>query len=321
MSTTPAVGAFSDEDEARHAPGQDMWWQESIAFHWYDARSGAGGVHRIGHEPNFDGGVIAHHFGVFTPTHRFRRAEVVPASQACDSRWFGDRAHSFEAGRGTGRLRVAEPECQLELEMEPLYPRTDFFPRDAGSEALNDEFAPHHYECSGRVRGTLSLGPDTLRIDGYCHRDHSWGLRRWDTLVSHRWVSGVLEDGTAFGSVVWHAVDDSLVRGGYLVRDGRVEITPAVDVVASFEVDGTSVRGGKLVLDLRGERFEVSCRAVDALLNDHHGVVWVDTICEVADERGRRGYCDFETCNNPRRGVAPVRLVIGANTVNGITQR
>jgi hypothetical protein len=42
------------------------------------------------------------------------------------------------------------------------------------------------------------------------------------TLKSHRWISGTFGPDLSFGSIIWHAADESLVKVGYLVRDGVV---------------------------------------------------------------------------------------------------
>ena len=40
------------EDEGPHAADPDEAWQESVYLAWRDVRSGIGGQHRIGNEPN-----------------------------------------------------------------------------------------------------------------------------------------------------------------------------------------------------------------------------------------------------------------------------
>jgi hypothetical protein len=320
MTLSPdTIHQFSAADEARHPAGSDPWWQESVAFHWYDAGSGAGGMHRIGHEPNQDGGVIAHHHGVFDPDHRWRRNVRAPMGGQLDEAGFGDAAASWAVEEGTPRFRVATDDCELDLRIEDIYGLTDFFPR--GNASLTEEFAAHHYETSGIVQGTFRLGERTHQIDGFCHRDHSWGTRLWkDALASHRWISGVFGPDLAFGSIVWNGPDGSLARGGYIVRDGSVQLADSADVVTWLEVDGTTHRGGELTLSFGDEKLQFTCRAIDGWLNEHHGVAWVDELCEVEHD-GRIGYCDFEISTNPRMGTAPVRLCLAAAAADGLHPR
>src|SRR3954464_9573315 len=156
MTAADLLHQFTVDDEGRHPAGPDPWWQESIAFHWFDAASGAGGMHRIGHEPGQSGGEIAHHHGVFDPTHRWRRNVRSPMAGQLSDEWFGDADVSWSCASGSGHFRVTTDDCELDLVIEDLYPLTDFFPR--GNVSLIDEFAAHHYETSGRVTGTARVG-------------------------------------------------------------------------------------------------------------------------------------------------------------------
>jgi hypothetical protein len=316
MTTT--VFPYTDADEGRHLPGPDPWWQESIAIHWYDPQ-GVGGMHRIGHEQGPDETTIVHHAGVFDAASRYRRNIVVPMAGQLDEHWFGDASQSFSVEDGRPRLHLRTDDCEIDLRVDNLYPLTDFFPR--GNASLTDNFAPHHYETSGRVTGRCRIGSVEREIDGFCHRDHSWGIRRWaGALAAHRWVSGVLGADLCFGSITWLGPDGTMSRGGYVVRDGTVEIADSADVVVWSEADGISHRGGELVLTFGSEELRFVCTAQDGWLNEHHGVAWLDKLCTV-EHAGRRGYCDFETSDNVRFGSAPVHVCIGAAMTNGLTPR
>jgi hypothetical protein len=316
---TTAVFPFTDADEARHPVGPDPWWQESIAIHWFDPARRVGGVHRIGHEPGQEGGIIAHHAGVFDARSRYRRNITAPMSGELDARWYGDRSHGFSVADGSPHLWFATDECEVDIRVENLYPLTDFFPR--GNASLNDDFAPHHYETSGVVRGTCRIGSTTHEVQGYCHRDHSWGIRRWSgVLAAHRWVSGVIGEDLCFGSITWLGVDGTLSRGGYVVRDGEVKVADTADIVVWGEIDGISHRGGELVLTFGTDELRFTCRALDGFLNEHHGVAWLDKLCAV-EHQGRSGYCDFETSDNVRMGSAPIYVCLGAATDDGLAAR
>jgi hypothetical protein len=218
---TLTVNQFSVADEGRHPRGPDPWWQESVAFHWFDQRHGVGGMHRLGHEPGQgDGGTLAHHHGVFDVHQRFRRNGAAPMTGERSAEWFGDATASWSCDTAGPRFQFDTDEVSLDLRYQDLYPLTDFFPR--GSASLDEEFAAHHYESSSRVVGTARVGDASYEIDGFGHRDHSWGIRRWDgALTVHRWICGVVEPDLAFGSITWLGPEGPLVSGGYVVRDGQ----------------------------------------------------------------------------------------------------
>ena len=311
----------ADTDESPHPSDSHELWQESAAMAWLDADAGAGGYIRIGHEPNWQGGEWALGFGVVTrDCLRYRRNESGTLTDA-------DRlAHGLGAGNGhfaisydgALQIRAEDDHCRLELTAEDFYPRTDFFGLAAGAVR---EVASSHFESSGRVRGTVQIGGQSYDIDGLFHRDRSWGIRHWDTILSHRWVVGTLGPEFSFGLLTWHAVDGSLRRFGYVVREGEAEAADDVDVVLAMEPDGISYRRGTATWTLAGgETLTFDCRPLDAIVTERNGVAWVDGLCEIEHE-GRRGFCCLEGSNNPRGGSAPVRTAVAAALEQGLSRR
>jgi hypothetical protein len=217
------------------------------------------------------------------------------------------------------RYLVDDEGCSAELEVVDFHPRIDFFPAGAGT--LSEDFASSHFEASGRVTGTVELDGRTYEVDGLCHRDRSWGLRRWDTLLNHRWVPGTIGAELSFGCIAWHGIDGSLRRFGYVMRDGEVIHAQDVDVVVHMEPDGTTNRGGTATWFLPGEDpFVINCRPLDAIVFEHHNVGDVDTLCEIEVD-GRPGFCDLEMSTNPRAGSGPITTALRATNVDGISRR
>lgn len=215
--------------------------------------------------------------------------------------------------------RIDDEDCRVDLAVEDFYPRTDFFPKDAGS--LHEEFASNHFESSGRITGTVELGDRTYEVDGLCHRERSWGLRRWDTLLNHRWIPGTVGPELSFGSIAWHAVDGTIRQYGYVVRDGEVVRAEEVEIVVHMEPDGATYRGGTAVWTFAGgETLELAPRPYDAIVFGHHGVVSIDAICPIEID-GRRGFCDLEVSTNPRAGTAPLTAAMRANMTDGLSRR
>ena len=311
------------ESEQRQRAEADEWWQDS-AFLVFNAReAGIGGVFRIGHEPNHAGGIAALWFGLVTRDGtRFRRNTTNPLREAdllADGFGALDGRYRITHDGETLRYRVEDNGCRADLTVRDFYPRTDFFPKSAGT--LVDEFASSHFECSGAVTGTIELDGRRFEVEGLCHRDRSWGLRRWDTLLNHRWVPGTTGPELSFGSIAWHAVDGSIRQFGYVVRDGEVRYADEVDIVVHMEVDGTSYRGAVATWTFAGaEPFVLHCRPYDALVFEHHNVGDVDAICEIEID-GRPGFCDLAVSTNPRAGSGPITAAARATTQDGLSRR
>jgi hypothetical protein len=309
--------------EQRQTPEADEWWQDS-AFLVFDAReAGIGGVFRIGHEPNYNGGIAALWFGLVTHDGtRFRRNTTNRLGDADRLRdGFGalDARYRITHDGNAVRYLVEDDGCRADLMVHDFYPRTDFFPAAAGS--LVDDFASAHFECSGAITGTIELDGRSFEVEGLCHRDRSWGLRRWDTLLNHRWIPGTLGPELSFGSIAWHAVDGTIRQYGYVVRDGEVAYADEVDIVVHMEVDGTSYRGAVATWTFPdAEPFVVACTPYDAIVFEHHNVGDVDAICAIEVD-GKPGFCDLAVSTNPRLGSGPITAALRANTVDGISHR
>lgn len=312
-----------ETSETRQTPDpHDQWWQDSVFLTWYARAAGIGGVFRIGHEPNFGGGISTLWFGLVTDSGTRYRRNVVSALTAEDfpADGFGAMSGRYQQTfDGRMHYRAHDEDLFLDLTVDDFYPRTDFFPPDAGT--VSQDFASSHYECSGRISGIVRLAGRDHEVDGLCHRDHSWGTRRWDTLLNHRWMPGTFGPELSFGSIAWHGVDGSLRQFGYLVRDGEVVIADAVDMAVTIEADGTTCRAGTTVWTLPGgERLTIAAAPYDGVISEHHGVGVVDSICEL-ERNGVSGFCDLEISTNPRHGALPIRTAVRAVNVDGLSHR
>jgi hypothetical protein len=316
---------YDDANEGSHEPASDdPDWQESVFVHWYDRAAGVGGVCRIGHEPNRPGGgrSALQCFVATTDGIRFRRNDFqLPFAEAVTPGGFRSGGSQWHVDDGAPRLVIDEPGLSVDLSMDKFYPLTDFFPP---SSSMAQDFAKDHYETSGRIRGSVRIDGRSFDVDGMHHRDHSWGLRKTMTLKSHRWISGTFGPDLSFGSILWHASDESLVKVGYLVRDGEIQYAADVDAVTYLEPDGLTHRGGEVTWSMPdGEVLTLRADVMDAVVAHLHNVYYVDSICDVRDPGSpqRWGICDFEISNNARLGTAPIATALNAALCEGITKR
>jgi len=310
---------LEDRAELPHPPEEHELWQESIALVWYDGRAGIGGYLRIGHEPNCDGGVAALGCGVVTREGiRYRRNGTSPLTDADRlPNGFGARGGGYRGFYDAGlKIRTDDQDCRLEFDLEDFYPRTDFFGAAAGEVR---DLAPNHFETSGRIRGTAMLGDRRYEVDGLFHRDHSWGIRHWDSFLNHRWMVGTFGPELSFGLVTWHARNGVLRRFGYVVRNGELVAADDVDIVLHLEPDGTTYRGGTASWALPGDRLTLECSVLDAIVIGRRDVSWVDAVCEI-EHAGRTGFCCLEASTNPRAGTAPILTAIRAVLDDGLSR-
>ena len=88
------------------------------------------------------------------------------------------------------------------------------------------------------VHGELQIDDETLRIEGFGLRDHSWGPRHWQAIHSYEWLT--MNFGADLGAMVSVIRrDETNTRtGGVIIRDGRFEIIANAEVSAEYEDNG-----------------------------------------------------------------------------------
>jgi hypothetical protein len=309
-----SVRLYAREDEGSHSVGKDLWWQESVFLFWYDLKAGVGGMHRIGHEPNLNDGsvVLYNYFFVADGGVLYKNTQLLPiraqdrfanglgGGSSCRFEYIDRAVWTFDDEQASGRLEFLDH-----------HPPIDLFPQNAGTIA--DDFAKNHFEVSGHVTGRVRIGSRVFDIDTVGYRDHSWGIRVWRTLLTHRWVAGVFGPSHSFCALSWLGDNGTLRKFGFVIRGAQVIYAADVDIVTFMEVDGITHRGGIVRMSLvNGEALEIVAEPLArGVASYHHGVVCYDMLCKAAVGE-QIGICDFETSNNSQAGVnRPTNLVNG----------
>jgi len=311
---------FKESDEALHPASDHPLWQESVLLHWYDRRQGIGGWHRVGHEPNNDGGKAAIWSYVFHRTGwQYRRCgDVALAATDKYSDGFGaGETLRFSYRDGAARWEVREGTLSARLECRNLFAIVDPFPH---SDELAAKRFANHFEVAGRITGEVTYEGRTTNVEGYGYRDHSWGPRDWQNgMLNHRWFTGTLGDELSFAAITAQSQTGKLTRVGFIHRDNRITRAEKVDVIAYIEPDGLTHRGGELRLTLPGgEVIEIHATARAGVLFQRGSVVMAEMICD-AEGQGLTGYCDAEISTNPRAGKGTPLLSLNAVDVDGFS--
>lgn len=297
-------------------------WQESMFVVWYDRERGIGGGHRVGHETSAAASNLWN--AVLTRDGQRWRQERDALPLKPDDRTkqrLGAAGTAFvwtDAG-GLG-VQVRDDDAVVDLEFEDFYPPIPVWNSAEAHEAAQT-IAANHAESSGRARGTVRVGRESFEVDALYHRDHSWGVRDWSTIISHRWFVGTFGPHLSFSSVALQAAGDRWIHGGAVVRDGRITRAESVDIMPFVEADGVSHRGGVVVWNLEGgEILTMRCDTVDGALLRKGNFLTVETVCEVRiDGSDEVGFCDLEVSNGV--GARPVSRALRAVATDGLSRR
>lgn len=306
-------------------------WQESMFVAWYDRERGIGGTHRVGQETT--AGTANLWSAVVTADgRRWRRSRdglpLDPAGRTGQRFATGGTAFVWNDPGGLGvevrdEADTADADntaVSVDLQFEGFY---DAMPVWNSPEAheVAQTIAPNHAESSGRARGTARLGDETFEVDALYHRDHSWGVRDWSTVVSHRWFVGTFGPHLSFSGIVLQGPGYRWIHGGAVVRDGRITRAESVDIVPFIEADGVSHRGGTAVWNLQdGETLSMRCETVDGAVFRQGAFLAVEGLCEVRlDGSDEVGFCDLEMSNGI--GDRVVSEALRAVVADGLSRR
>ena len=167
----------------------------------------------------------------------------------------------------------------------------------------------------------MTLDGRTAAIDAPAWRDHSWGVRHWDSFVSSRSFGGSFGDALQFryGSMV--GTNGSFFRKGSLLRGGTELDVTATEMLVHLDDDS-----------LRCPSAEVRYRMADGATT----IVRIDTIGGMIGSTRRRygwesvgdvsvdgepgGWGFLEVNNNPRNGNDPPAFALADALSNGITR-
>ena len=84
------------------------------------------------------------------------------------------------------------------------------------------------YEVPCRVHGKVLVGEETIELDGWGQRDHSWGNRDWWSF-GWSWTAGRLDDGTRFHATAVDFAGTPIYGTGY-VQDPHGVMSAVSDV-------------------------------------------------------------------------------------------
>ncbi|OCK77133.1 kinase-like protein [Lepidopterella palustris CBS 459.81] len=296
---------YGDEVNVRQKPGPQANWQNSVVLVWWDDKNAVGGFHRIGHEPNLEGGgmVVLWDY-VLSPKGMYKRMHHIPLRDAdlLPNGGFGsgDDTCKCEISNGEHIWTIDDGDVSGRITCADTGPNVDCYPKKG---QIND-FTSHHFDIPGIVYGWLKVKGEEYKVDGLGVRDAGWGPRNWGTVYSHRWIAGTCGKSLSIIAVSWHGIDESIAAFGWVVRNGVITYAKKVKILAYVEEDASTNHGGNVTFTLTtGEVLVVECTPVPvkAMVSYHQNVCVVDRMCTMTCG-GLRGMCNFETSANIQMG-------------------
>jgi hypothetical protein len=275
------IGNLVAEDDYTHPLGSEPNFNESMYFNFFDPKQSIGGFVRLGNRANegraemtvclyLEGGRVLFNFqrAQIDDNDAFdaggMRFEVIEPSDKLRTTYRGsvvDLSDPTQMADPTSAFKN-NPRRKISLDLiheatGPMYGSS----KDKQQEKLDadKQFAKAHYEQHMAVTGTLEIDGETIGIDGFGLRDHSWGPRHWQAIESYDWLT--LNFGRDFGAMVSivRRDADNEKRGGVIVRDGELKLITKVEIEPEYEDNGLFHRALKVAIETHdGEALEIS---------------------------------------------------------------
>ncbi|MFZ0248320.1 MAG: hypothetical protein WAL61_00125 [Acidimicrobiales bacterium] len=317
-------------DEGLHPAGDDPDWQESAYLAWRDPSSGLGGNHRIGNEPNRRTSNLW--CGVYSEDGTRFRCNGEGLEQVV----LDDPATGV-FGVCAGPQRIFHDGTALRYALDGDGCRADFVITDEGERSFANAktfsgatgatgtIFSNNFHVACRVTGTVELdGRQAEVVDAPAWRDHSWGVRRWDSFVSSRSFGGSHGEGDdalhfRFASMV--GSNGSFFRVGSLSRGGAKMPVADASMLVQVGDDSVSCPAAEVHYDLEGGgKTVVRIDTIGGMIGvtaQRHG--W-ESVGDVTVDGVPGGWGFLETTLNARNGSHAPGFVLNEAMTNGIVR-
>ncbi len=312
-------------DEGVHPAGDDPDWQESAYLAWRDPLSGLGGNHRIGNEPNRRTANLwcglYHQDGTRFRCNGEGLEQVVLDTADGVFGVCGGPQRIFHDGE---RLRFAldGDGCRADFVITDERPRSY---ANAKTFSGTGTIFSNNFHVACRVTGTVELdGRRSEVVDAPAWRDHSWGVRRWDSFVSSRSFGGshgTGDDALHFRFASMVGSNGRFFRVGALSRGSEKVPVADAGMLVHVDDDSLSCPSAEVRYELEdGATTVVRIATIGGMIGvtaQRHG--W-ESVGDVTVDGLPGGWGFLETTLNARNGAAPPGFVLREAMTNGIVR-
>jgi len=250
------------EDEFNHTPDSSSNYNESMYFNVFDHNSKMGGWFRLGNRPNegyaemtcclyLPDGRIGFMFGrprienndefnaggmVFKVIEPFKRLSISYTGKILildEPKQMMDPGQAFKSNPSF--------DCEAKIDIKGISPmfggetvKKDGAPLDIDPEK---SFSKAHYEQHTFGKGSIKVGKEKWKIEGYGLRDKSWGPRYWQAIEWYRWLTINISKEIGFMFSIVHQGEGKERKGGLVLKNGVYEIMKDCSIESEYDGD------------------------------------------------------------------------------------
>lgn len=304
--------AYTVKDEGMHPypePTPEAW-QESCVVSWRDPEIGISANLHMGCE--IGRGLSNVMVGVYSDTgcRYYYNADDLILTKVPKEEGHGLCSGPLTVVHDGEHLRaiVETSECRVNLIIEDLF--DDRVSPVGHDNDFAEQVAKNHFNVECRVRGSVDLGNNHFQVNGYGHRDHSWGPRTFEagkSVVAYRWLAGGVKSGMTFSLYSLVTAEGSFARHGWVRINGERHDVSHTTVIQLME-DGISPHGAQTKIDMPdGNQLTIDYVARGAGLMSVRELHNVMSMGDITCSDGQIGYATLEYVESVTQGVkAPV---------------
>ncbi|HET9103970.1 MAG TPA: hypothetical protein VFN55_11510 [Solirubrobacteraceae bacterium] len=246
------------EDEFTHRPDAATNFNESVYANGFDPRTRTGAWMRLGNRVNE--GYAELSVVIYLPDGRvacqFQRPEIATndAFDAGGLRYEAVRPFEQVRMSYSGEVLLLDDPQQLRdpkaafasaprapasidfdiTGVSPVHGGEPTGPEHEHRMYYGPEFSRGHFNQHTRAVGTITVGDETIPIDGFGWRDHSWGPRYWQVIWAYRLFIATLGEDRALMLLKNMYPDGTARRLGVLLIDDAYEEVTDLDLQTTW---------------------------------------------------------------------------------------
>ena len=211
-------------------------------------------------------------------------------------------------------------DCRMDLEIVDDPGSVTFADAKAftGASGATGTIFSSNFHASCRVRGEVALAGRTARVDAPAWRDHSWGVRHWDSFLTSRSFGGAcgpweLRYASMLGAT------GNFMRFGSLTRAGAKVDVASAEMLVHVDDDGLRCPSAEVRYHLAtGSDLVARIETIGGMIGATRERFGWESVGDVWVEGEARGWGFLEVNNNPRNGREPPVFALAAALSNGV---
>ena len=224
---------ITEKDEHLHTPQYRPHWRESYYFNAMDPKNNIFTVSTMGYMPNEK---TSHYFSVLYVDDKLYShvgfQQLKDEEDIRENPSDGSSCFTLIKENDEWKISLKKRKFKMSYSWKGRFPVYEYI----GGWKIPNILMQEHYEQSGIIKGEIKFKDGTRRvIEGFGHRDHSWGVRDWIYIDNWYWTSVQFENGKMALNTWLNVVRGKKFVHGFISTEKENIAIKSVEVETSFK--------------------------------------------------------------------------------------